>query len=236
LPPGRYNISGGIVAGASVTMSGSKVIEVREGNNFDDVRIVLAALIELRGRVSGMPALLKDATVVLRPSSGGGPPIQSDGSFSILNVRPGDYELALTGAPPNFYISSVKLGNVDVTSGLHLTSAPQPPLDVVISPNAGIVEGTVLDSTGRSVSAATVVLVPESSRRSRSDLYRAASSDTAGRFRLEGIVPGNYKVFAWEGIEENSWQDPDVLRIYEDQGKALRITDGSRETIQLSIR
>jgi hypothetical protein len=234
LSPGRYNVSSAISVGTTVTMWGSKVIEVREGT-FDDVRLVLTAPIVLPGRVIGMSASLKDASIVLRPPSGGGPPIQPDGSFSIVNVRPGDYELALTGAPPNFYISSVKLGNVDVTAGLQLASAPQQSLDVVISPNAGVVDGTVIDNAGQGASAVTVVLIPESPRRSRIDLYRVASSDTAGRFRLEGIVPGNYKVFLWESIEENSWQDPDVLRIYEDQGKPVRINDASRETIQLSI-
>jgi hypothetical protein len=150
-------------------------------------------------------------------------------------VRPGDYEFALTGAPPNYYVASAKMGNTDVSANLHIDAAAVQPLTIVISPNAGIIDGRVLDSAQRPSPGTTVVLVPEPSRRKRFDLYRTAATDTTGRFHLEGIIPGNYKVFAWETIEENSWQDPDVIRLYEDQGKPVRINDASRETMELSV-
>jgi hypothetical protein len=236
LRPGRYVLSG--VAGASgvtFALAGSLPIEVSAGS-LDNLRIVLTPPLNLSGQVTGMTPALSGAAVILQPPSGGRPPINPDGSFSLPNVRPGDYAFALTGAPPNYYIASAKMGDADVTTNLHIDGRPIQPIAIVLSPNAGIVDGSVLDSSRRPATGATVVLIPEAPRRRRFDLYRVATSDTSGRFHLEGIIPGVYKVFAWESIEENSWQDPDVIRIYEEQGRSVRMVDASRESIELTIR
>jgi hypothetical protein len=59
---------------------------------------------------------------------------------------------------------------------------------------------------------ATVVLVPDIFLRKRSSLYKTRRTDAFGKFRFDAISPGEYKVFAWEQIENGSWTDPDVLR------------------------
>ena len=237
VPPGRYVITG-VVGGSGsleVSLTGSSTIEVSAGN-LDSIRIPITAPINLSGRATGWTPELSAAAITVRPRSGG-PPIRPDGTFSIPNVRVGDdYALTLTGAPSNYYIASAKIGDLDVTENLHLGTAPTQPLLIVLSSNAGIMEGTVLDGSRRPAAGAVIVLVPELSLRKQFDLYRVAASDTAGRFHIQGIVPGNYKVFAWEDIEENAWQDPEVIRIYEGQGKPVRINDASHEILELSLR
>jgi hypothetical protein len=234
--PGRYIVSG--VAGASgltFELGGRLSLEVSTGS-LDNLRIVLTPPLSLSGQVTGMTPALSGAAVTLQPPSGGRPPIQPDGSFSLGNVQTGDYAFALTGAPPNYYIASAKMGDTDVTTNLRIDGRPTQPITIVISPNAGVIDGIVLDGSRRPATGATVVLIPEAPHRRRFDLYRIATSDSSGRFHLEGIIPGIYKVFAWESIEENSWQDPDVIRIYEDQGRSVRIVDASRELMELTIR
>ncbi len=64
--------------------------------------------------------------------------------------------------------------------------------------------------------------------RKRYDLFRQATSDATGRIRLDNVVPGDYKLFAWEVVESNAWTDPDFLRNYENNGVAVRVGEGGR--------
>jgi hypothetical protein len=80
-----------------------------------------------------------------------------------------------------------------------------------------------------------VVLVPDIFLRKRSTLYKVRTSDAAGGFRIEAIGPGDYKIFAWEGVETGSWQDPDFIRAYENRGKGLTVREGQIEDVQISV-
>jgi hypothetical protein len=62
-----------------------------------------------------------------------------------------------------------------------------------------------------------------------------ALTDASGRVHLEGITPGDYKAFAWEDVEVSAWQDPDFLRIYEDRGKSVRISEGGTAFLDLRV-
>ena len=81
----------------------------------------------------------------------------------------------------------------------------------------------------------TVVLVPDTARRTRRDLFQTAVSDASGRVNLTGIAPGDYKVFAWENVIEDSWEDPEILRMYDSRGQAIRLNDTSKETLTLRV-
>jgi hypothetical protein len=81
----------------------------------------------------------------------------------------------------------------------------------------------------------TVVLVPDIRRRQRSDLYKVVSTDSAGRFRMQNLSPGDYKLFAWESVETDAWEDPDFIQVYESAGRLVRINEGTGENVQLAV-
>ena len=66
-------------------------------------------------------------------------------------------------------------------------------------------------------------------------LFKTAPIDATGHFSLAGIAPGEYKLFAWEHAEDGAYQDPEFLKPYENQGQAVTIREGSRETAQLKV-
>ena len=112
--------------------------------------------------------------------------------------------------PAGGYVKSMRLGNADVLNdGLHLTGPPQGLLEIVIGTNAGNIEGSVLNDRQQAVANETVVLVPDPRFRQRSDLYKVLSTDSSGRFRMPGVTPGDYKLFAWENVESS---DPSALK------------------------
>ena len=79
-----------------------------------------------------------------------------------------------------------------------------------------------------------MVLVPERAR-FRRDLYRTTTTNQHGLFSLPGIAPGDYRVFAWESIEEFAWFDPEILAKFDARGRAVRITETSNEKLDLRI-
>jgi hypothetical protein len=56
-----------------------------------------------------------------------------------------------------------------------------------------------------------------------------------GHFTMRSIPPGNYKVFSWENLEANAYYDPEILRTYEQQGKAVRVEHGSKLTAEVKL-
>ena len=155
------------------------------------------------------------------------------GVGEIEGIGPGDYRIRRSGPG---YIQSARLGSADVLKdGLHLDHQPEDFLEVVIAETTASVEGRVTDGT-QAVSNAVVVLVPSLNLRQRSDLYYVAATDGNGQFHIQArIVPGDYKVFAWKGIEPGAWQDPEVLQRYENQGQPVSVTSDSRLNIDVRL-
>jgi hypothetical protein len=187
-------------------------------------------------------------------------PVTADGSFSIPPATPagatalappaGEYRVNVTPllAPPpagegtapavppalqNAYLKSVTFRDVDVIQDrLRLQSQTDDPLVITIATNGGSVTGRVLDAQQQPASGTTVVLVHDDALRYRV-AEKSASADAAGRFQFDGIAPGNYKLFAWEKIERNAWNDPAIMQEYERFATPLRVEAGSKATVDL---
>ena len=108
-------------------------------------------------------------------------------------------------------------------------------LEILLGTAPGSLEAAVVDGRQMPQPGVTVVLVPDSARRKRYDLFRQATSDASGRVRIENVVPGDYKVFAWEVVESNAWTDPDFLSNYENNGVAVRISEGGRGAADVQV-
>jgi protocatechuate 3,4-dioxygenase beta subunit len=160
--------------------------------------------------------------------------VKADGTFTIDNVFAGDYRVQTEGGPSNSYIKSVHLGRTDVSNGLTLSGPVSESLELILGTTSGEIDGTVLDSDRHPVSGAQVVLIPNRER-GRSDLYRKAITDQNGRFTIRTIVPGEYKVFAWEDLEPYAYNDADFLRKYEELGTPVAVSESAKSTIQTRI-
>ena len=126
----------------------------------------------------------------------------ADGSFTVDSIPPGNFRVLLQQMPPDGYMKSMRMGSTDVLNdGLRISSTTDTLLEIVIGANAGRIEGSVVDARGAPLSNRTVVLVPDVRLRQRNDLYRDVSSDITGSFQMQGLAPGDYKLFAWENVE-----------------------------------
>ena len=163
-------------------------------------------------------------------------PVSRDGTFDIQSLMGWDYRVSLRSPEPNAYIQSIRLGAVDVlNNGFRLESQPNAELEIVIRRDAGAVAGVTTKTAAKSsANPMNVVLVPDPTRRNRQDLYRTAALNEKGEFEMNGLPPGDYRIFAWERVIDGAWTDPQFLRLYEDQGTAVRISAG--ETASATVK
>jgi len=134
----------------------------------------------------------------------------------------------------NTYVQSIKLGNVDVlNSGLHLDGEPGATLEIVLGSKPATVSGRALSDKQDPMPGAVLVLMPDESHRSRKDMLRVATADLSGRFTFPNIVPGEYRLFAWEDIEMDAWLDPDFLKSYESRSVPLHVIEASEIHVEI---
>ncbi len=163
--------------------------------------------------------------------------VNADGSFEWKDVMPGRYFVQLTesGATADCYLKSVAAGGREVSEAGFTAGAGVTPLDVVLDMNGAGIEGVAADPVGQTVADAVVVAVPGPRFRGLPDHYRKASTDQSGHFRLRGLPPGDYTLFAWESIEGEAYLNSDFLRNYEGQGKALHVSEGEHVSLQVKV-
>jgi len=130
-------------------------------------------------------------------------------------------------------VKSMRCGNTDVIeSGVDLTGGGCE-LVVTLSANSGQIEGNVVDEDEQPAKAASVTLLPQGTK--RTDLARFATTDASGHFKIVGVAPGSYRLYAWEHVDDLNavWYDPDFVKPFETLGRSLQIAEGGRETVSL---
>jgi hypothetical protein len=174
--------------------------------------------------------------------------VNADGSFEWKNVPAGHYSVQISDASamPDWFLKSVAAAGAVADSGFSVSGGATT-LDLVASANGAVVEGVATnqdgaqqdgseqDRTGKDepVADVVVVAVPEARFRSHPDRYRKAVTDQSGRFTLRGLPPGDYTLFAWESVDGEAYYNPEFLKSYEGQGRALHVNEGDHARVQL---
>ena len=81
---------------------------------------------------------------------------------------------------------------------------------------------------------AKVTLVPDdASPQRRMNLFRNTLADQNGKFNLDEIVPGRYKIFAWDELESDAVQAPEFLQMFESKATSITLDENGSENVQL---
>jgi hypothetical protein len=162
--------------------------------------------------------------------------LEPNGQFAAARVEPGDYDIRIQDLPSSVYMKSARSGDADILANpLHLDFASPEPVRIILGIDGGRLGGVVVDSSHRSFAGAQMVLVPDAARRSAPSQYRTAISGEDGRFLLDAIPPGEYKIFAWQSIEPNAYLNPNYMQGDEALGIPVTIPPSSTGTISVAL-
>jgi hypothetical protein len=216
------------------------------GADIADLRIVVTDPIKIAGFVTfdGAPPT-GDRTVSVMTMSRGGPggmsggrsgQAKEDGSFT-LDVRPGPVSLVVR-TPSGWMVKRILYRGREIEDDVDFGEGPPGRLDVILTSQLTVVTGTVSDGSSRPVLDYEVVLIPAGSDASQPPSMRRmrfARADPQGRFKIEGLRPGNYLAIAQGEMEREQLADPDVLDALRAAGTRVRIGDGQTQSISLPL-
>jgi hypothetical protein len=154
--------------------------------------------------------------------------------FVINDAIEGDYRVDVTDLPAGTYLKSIRFGAAELADAVvHVDPRSTDRLEIVLGTNVGALEGLVTDKDRKPLSNTAVALTPDGPLRQRVDMYKSTWTDESGRFEVQGVAPGEYVVFAWESIEERAWLNPDFIARNQATGRRIRISERTRENIEL---
>jgi hypothetical protein len=197
----------------------------------------------ISGRIvwEGQPALEKDGLSIFpQPvdmSFGfdGEARVGRDNLFTIKGIGEGTYRAHITGMSKDCYIKDMHYGESSVLKeGFTVTRGDSGALEIVLSSRGARVQGTAMDGDGLPLAGVPIVLVPDLSERENYQKYKTESTDQYGHFDLHGIAPGDYKLFSWEEVETDAWQDPEFLKEFEDKGQRITLQDGDHSSVKVT--
>jgi uncharacterized protein (DUF2141 family) len=136
----------------------------------------------------------------------------------------------------NAYVADVLLGGASIyDKGLDIGLNAPAQLEVILKTDPGSVTGTLMAANQTPVQGTLVVLVPAPQHRQNMALYKIAASNAMGRFTMNGVAPGDYKLFAWESAPNGAYQNAEFIRKYEDRGVPITVLPNAPTDTQIPL-
>jgi hypothetical protein len=233
------------VKDASSSMRGYVLVDVQD-SDLKNISIPVHSDYTLRGRIriegiennspdSGGFAVSIDRTLpsMTRVVAQISAQSQRDGMFLLQGATAGDYRVhvRIPDDKKDWYVQDMRLGATRISKDLKLGKEQSEELEIVVSPRGGSLDGQVVNANGP-VAGAAAVLVPKTGDSAN---IKVARTGVDGRFEMRGLAPGDYALFAWVHLQDREWEDPEILRVYKDYGRAIRINPGETVTSQVDL-
>ncbi|MEP6715998.1 MAG: carboxypeptidase-like regulatory domain-containing protein [Terriglobia bacterium] len=156
---------------------------------------------------------------------GGGVQWNKDHSgFTIPELPPGNYRLD-GYAQGKFYVKSAMVHGRDLSKEDVALGPAAGVIDIVLSDESGSVEGQVTGPEDAPV--ASWVMVLADGRQPRNLM-----TDATGKFKLGGLMPGEYKVYAWDDAQQVEYANPDWMRRY----TGVNVSVTADQTVQAALK
>ena len=254
VPAGAYFLCPAFFVDEGREESARQPIEVGDAD-LGGIIVTVAPGIDIKGHLrvegkldSSVGSLQVNLSPLAEPFFGSMPrgDVKPGGSFLLRNVFDCDYEIQIDHLPPNYFLKSARLDGTDVLTGVTIDTKQAPGLlDILVSPNGARLDGLV-SKDQQPFAGALALLVPDPPHRGDLHLFKFTTTDQLGHFVLQGIPPGDYKLFAWENINLSmmsndfvvsgvSYRSSEFLQPFEDRGQSIHITEGSHNSVQVDL-
>ena len=165
-------------------------------------------------------------------------PVGPDGRFT-LRLRPGTWRFS-PWTPPGWMVKRLTFRGtaVDPDAPVEVSGEPGGRLEVLLTSQLTAVTGTVSDASGAPVLEYHAIVFPAErpdpphGRRHRT---RLGTSDAQGRFRLDGLPPGDYLVAAVVDVDPGEAVSDDTIDSVRESATPVRVREGQTETVALKL-
>jgi Carboxypeptidase regulatory-like domain len=158
--------------------------------------------------------------------------VPPDGSVFGAWLAPGAYRVELDRTPP-VYLKALRAGDLTLPKSTFDAAALAHPLTIIAGGDLGSIEGQVVDDEGKPVYNADVTILRDGDDE-WTKRFRAVFTKSDGRFRSDGLIPGEYKAYAWLGAPPTEPEDPAFRKPYESRAATVKVA--ARETQSVKLR
>ena len=161
-------------------------------------------------------------------------PVTANGSFRFARVLIGEYSLTVQ-TPAPYFVEALTFDGEDVLhKSFEIRSAPkQPKFVAVVSARGASLAGQVLDAANQPALGAVVVLAPELQTAAATVLE--CTTDQDGRFLIDGIVPGPYRLAAFLGLQPGRAKTPEFLATQMGDSLSVNLAVSERKSMDLQV-
>jgi hypothetical protein len=250
----NFTISGAALSGPAVTLLPNSAITVSLKEEFQHTETVTQGTVTFGGLrpspESGRRPNYLQVTLVpaeefgfapgasLRPPAG-----PEDDSLVIENVQPGLYRVRVNTSIG--FVSSITSGGTDLQRQPLVVDlgGSTPPIEITVRDDGAQVEGTIEAATATDVrgtgfnspgqSPGNVYFVPIADS---SGQFSMAWVFPDGKFQLQQLAPGAYRVLAFDGQQPDlEYASDEVLSQYDSKSRVIRVVPGQKEHLRLPL-
>jgi uncharacterized protein (DUF2141 family) len=237
LRPGRYTVTSNTLhKGRRFAMY--EKVEVRP--EMEPVRLRMGPALRLTGKVKvegegalDLSKLIFGLETPAEISGGGAAKVDASGAFTIDNLAPGVYAVRMINLTAG-YLQSIELGGRPLEEPYFiLDPGSSPSVAVTLAVPGGEIHGRAQLPGGRPAPNAWVAAVPQ---RGGATFNRtvAAMADHAGAYRIQGLGPGEYKVYCFTDADTGIWYDAELLQPFASHGVAVQLGEHEKRALPVT--
>jgi hypothetical protein len=243
--PGEYYLIG------SNSREVARVVVVVDGSDIDNIVLTSSRGAAITGQISpasNRPLAMERVSVTAASLSSpkgvaiggvveGQSRVLPNGTFRVTTIL-GPIRLQVN-LPQGWIVQSIRQGErdlmgtiLDVRLGETLSD-----VQVIVSDRPAGLEGVLSDSNGAPVSEGTVVVFSSDSRKwfENSWFVTAAQVDKRGRFRVSGLVPGEYFAVGLSYVEVGAWNDREFLETLRSRAQTVTLAEDEARAVELRL-
>lgn len=243
LPPGEYTLTASATNQGIRSDLGFASIHISDADVHADVEAGHAA--EVYGKAEAPPEVpLRGKRIQLAIFGPGfyllhqSDELDSTGRFQIKMIPPGVFTFSLSGSgsDESVYVKKATCnGNDYAAREFALSAESRLDCDVTLAHDTGTIRGKVTFSD-KPVAGAVVVMIPASEELRKLPRYTlTARTGANGRYKLAGVIPADYLLFAVPDSPGHAYFDPAFVVRNTLNRETVTIDPGATQTIDLKL-
>lgn len=239
VPPGAYTIHTLPTGLGNTPFVVKTPVEIGD-RPVTDLQISAVVPFEIKAKVTAEPSpefKLSSIRLVLTPadeitSALAMGTANADGDLTLANIVAGRYRVAIAGAPPTHYVKELRTDQGPAEGDEVEIPAAATTLALTFAQGRGEVSGLVRNEKGEAVPGVPAVLIPNPRRAFH---LRTVRTDQNGVFKLQNVPPGEYRLIAFDAVENGAVEDSEFLKPFISKMKSVKVTSAEVQNFELNV-